>query len=223
MAEIAAWEAANPGQEWTVITTTDHGHQPQLGLGHGFQSPPETSTFVIFDIEGDDTNDGKQNLAYSNADITPTIVNLFGIPQRSDFDGVPLQTRTSGIVTPNDLKLSVSDALGLYGYPDIAKDVALSVRTVFGAIPYFLNGFVESIAGFLQVVAGQEIFLISTLAQVAEFAVDFIGGALVGVTQAIAGVVARLTGSGVIAPTDPPLPPADSVAVPVLLPTAVLV
>jgi arylsulfatase A-like enzyme len=223
MAAIAAWEAANPGQEWTVITTTDHGHQPQLGLGHGFQSPPETSTFVIFDIEGDDTNDGKQNLAYSNADITPTIVNLFGIPQRSDFDGVPLQTRTSGIVTPNDLKLSVSDALGLYGYPDIAKDVALSVRTVFGAIPYFLSGFVESIAGFLQVVAGQEIFLISTLAQVAEFAVDFIGGALVGVTQAIAGVVARLTGSGVIAPTDPPLPPADSVAVPVLLPTAVLV
>ena len=214
MAAIAAWEAANPGQEWTVITTTDHGHQPQLGFGHGFQSPRETSSFVIFDIEGDDTNDGKQNLAYTNADITPTIVNLFGIPQRSDFDGVPLQTRTSGIVTPAVLKQSVSDALGLYGYPDIAKDVALSVRTVFGAIPYFLDGFVQSIAGFLQVVAGQDIPLISTLAMVAEVAVEVVGGALVDATQAVARVVGTLTGAGVIPPSDPPLPPPTASALP---------
>ncbi|MCX6481055.1 MAG: alkaline phosphatase family protein, partial [Mycobacterium sp.] len=60
MAAIDAWEAENPGQQWTVITTTDHGHQPQAGFGHGFQSPLETSSFVIFDLEGDDTDDGLQ-------------------------------------------------------------------------------------------------------------------------------------------------------------------
>lgn len=225
MVAIDAWEAANPGQQWTVITTTDHGHQPQAGFGHGFNSPLETSSFVIFDLEGDDANDGLQNLGYSNVDITPTVLKRFNIALRSDFDGVPLQGKTAGVVAPLNLKQSLTDSLGMYGFPDPITDFALSVRTVFGAVPYFLNGFVEDITGALQSVVEQEIFLISTLAQVAEFAVGFIGGALVDVTQVIAGVVARLTGSGVIAPTDPPLPPppADSVFVPVLLPAAVLV
>ena len=222
MTAVDAWEAANPGQQWTVITTTDHGHQPQVGFGHGFNSPRETSSFVIFDPEGDDANDGLQNLGYSNADITPTILELFGIAQRSDFDGVPLQEKADAFA-PVDLKQSITEALGLYGYPDPITDLTLSVRTVFGAVPYFLNIFVEDISQVLQGVVDQEIFLISTLAQVAELAVGFIGGALVDVTQVIAGVVARLTGSGVIPPSDQPLPPADSVAVPVLLPAAVLV
>ena len=207
MTAIDAWEAANPGQQWTVITTTDHGHQPQAGFGHGFNSPLETSSFVIFDLEGDDSNDGQQNLGYSNTDITPTILNLFGIAQRSDFDGVPLQTKADGVVVPVALKQSITDALGLYGFPDPITDFTLSLRTVVGAVPYFLNGFVEDITGLLQGVVDQQIFVISTLAQVAELAVGFIGGALVDVTQVIAGVVARLTGSGAIPPTDPPLPP----------------
>ena len=219
MAAIDIWEAANPGQEWTVITTTDHGHQPEQGFGHGFQSPDETASFVIFDLEGDGANDGRQNRGYSNADITPTIVNLFGIAQRSDFDGVPLQTKAAGLVTPTDLKESVSDALGLYGYPDIPVDIALSVRTIVGAVPYFLNGFVESVTGFLQGVVDQDIFLVSALAGVAEFAVQIVGDALVGATQAIAQLVGTLTGSGVIPPSDPPLPPPSAES---QLPTAIL-
>ena len=207
MVAIDAWEAANPGQQWTVITTTDHGHQPQAGFGHGFNSPLETSSFVIFDLEGDDTNDGQQNLGYSNTDITPTILNLFGIAQRSDFDGVPLQENADGVVVPVNLKQSITDALALYGFPDPITDFTLSLRTVVGAVPYFLNGFVNQATSFLQGVVDQQIFVISTLAQVAELAVGFIGGALVDVTQVIAGVVARLTGSGAIPPTDPPLPP----------------
>ena len=207
MTAVDAWEAANPGQQWTVITTTDHGHQPQAGFGHGFNSPLETSSFVIFDLEGDDTNDGQQNLGYSNTDITPTILNLFGIAQRSDFDGVPLQENADGVVVPVNLKQSITDALALYGFPDPITDFTLSLRTVVGAVPYFLNGFVEDTTEFLQGVVDQQIFVISTLAQVAELAVGFIGGALVDVTQVIAGVVARLTGSGAIPPTDPPLPP----------------
>ena len=45
---VAAREAAT-GEDWTVIVVTDHGHQPQKGFGHGFQSPDETATFVIAD------------------------------------------------------------------------------------------------------------------------------------------------------------------------------
>jgi hypothetical protein len=212
---VAAWELANPGEQWTVIITTDHGHQQSVGFGHGFQSPDETSSFVIVDIEGDDTRDGQQNLAYTTADITPTIVDLFGIAQRSDFDGVPVQTKATSIVDPGaNLKPALNDAIAMYGYPDIGTNIALGIRTVFASIPYFLDGFVTSITGQLQAIVDQDIFLISALAGLTELAVQFTGDILVGVTQAIARVVATLTGSGVIAPTDPPLPAPPAAVLP---------
>ncbi|MCX6489237.1 MAG: alkaline phosphatase family protein [Mycobacterium sp.] len=226
MAAVDAWETLNPGEEWTVIVTTDHGHQQSVGFGHGFQSPNETSSFVIFDLEGDGANDGKQNLGYSNADITPTIVNLFGAPPRSDFDGVSLVTnKTDSIVTPVDLKQALNDAVAMYGYPNIGTDIALGVRTVFASVPYFLGIITNTITAQLQAIVDADIFLISPLVGLAEFVVQVTGDILVGVTQAVARVVATLTGSGVIPPTDDPLPPppADSVFVPVLLPAAVLV
>lgn len=222
MAAVAAREALT-GEDWTVIVTTDHGHQQSVGFGHGFQSPNETSSFIIADLAGDSANDGNQNLGYSNVDITPTIVALFGAPLRSDFDGVPIQSNTAvlnSIVAPVNLNQALSDALGMYGYPNIGTDIALGTRTVFASIPYFLNGFVETITGQLQAIADADIFLISTLAGVAEFAVQIVGDVLVGTTQALARVVATLTGSGVIPPSDPPLPPPSAA---VLLPAAVLV
>jgi hypothetical protein len=225
MAAVDAWETANPGDEWTVIVTTDHGHQQSVGFGHGFQSPNETSTFVMFDLVGDEDNDGKQNLAYSNADITPTIVSLFEAPPRSDFDGVSLETKTASIVDPADRNQALNDAINTFGYPNVGTDIALGVRTVFGSIPYFLDIFVNDITAQLQAIVDQDIFLISALVGVAEFLVQITGDVLVFTTQAVARVVGYLTGSGVIAPTDPPLPPppAGSVRVPVLLPAAVLV
>lgn len=223
MDAIDAWETANPGQEWTVIVTTDHGHQQSVGFGHGFQSPNETSSFVMFDLEGDGANDGKQNLGYTTADITPTIVNLFGAPGRSDFDGVPLQTKVTSIVDPTDLKQALDDAIGMYGYPNIGVDIALGVRTVFASIPYFLDGFVNTITGQLQDLVDADIFLVSALAGVAEFVVQIVGDILVGTTQAVARVVATLTGSGVIPPSDPPLPPPSSAVLVPVPPAAVLV
>lgn len=218
MDAVDAWETANPDEEWTVIVTTDHGHQQSVGFGHGFQSPNETSSFVIADIAGDSANDGKQNLNYSTADITPTIADLFNVPLRSDFDGVPLQTKNSSIVTPANLNKGLSDAIGMYGYPNIGTDLALGVRTVVGSVPYFLGIITESITAQLQAVVDQQILLISTLAQGAQFVVQLTGDVLVAVTQAVARVVGHLTGAGSIAPTDPPLPapPADSVRVPAL-------
>jgi hypothetical protein len=225
MVEVDAWETANPGEEWTVIVTTDHGHQQSVGFGHGFQSPNETSSFVIFDLEGDGANDGKQNLGYSNADITPTIVNLFGAPPRLDFDGVSLVTnKTDDIVDPVDLGQALNDAVDTFGYPNIGTDIALGVRTVFASVPYFLGIITNTITAQLQAIVDADIFLISPLVGLVEFVVQVTGDILVGVTQAVARVVATLTGSGVIPPTDPPLPPpsADSVRLPIL-PGAVLV
>ena len=208
MTEVNQWNALHPTEEWTVIVTTDHGHQQSKGFGHGFQSPNETSSFVIFDQAGDDTNDGKQNLGYSNTDITPTIVSLFGItPLRSDFDGVPLTNKNSSNVKPTDLVQALNDAIDMYGYPNIGDDLALGTRTIFASIPYFLDGFVTDITAQLQGIVDKNIFLISALAGVAKALVQITGDIGVAATQVVARVVAHLTGSGTIAPTDPPLPP----------------
>jgi len=226
MDAVTARELAT-GEDWTVLVTTDHGHQQSVGFGHGFQSPNETSSFIIADFAGDSANDGKQNLGYSNADITPTIVSLFGVPLRSDFDGVPMQsdpTVLAGLVAPSNLHQALNDAVGMYGYPNIGIDVALGVRTVFASVPYFAGIITESVTAQLQAIVDKQILLISTLAQGTQFVVQLTGDALVAVTQAVARVVATLTGSGFISPTDQPLPapPAGSVRLPIL-PAAVLV
>ncbi|BBZ25008.1 alkaline phosphatase family protein [Mycolicibacter hiberniae] len=212
MDAIAAAQAET-GDGWTVIVTTDHGHQQSLGFGHGFQSPNETSQFVIFSLAGNEAQAGSQNLNYSIADITPTILQIFGVPLRSDFDGSPMFTDpeiTGSLVEPVDLKQALLSAISMYGYPNIGNDLALGLRTVVGTIPYVLNGLVTEIDKFLQGIVDQDIFLISGLAAVGQQINDFFGGLTVDVTQLMARGVAYLTGSGVIAPTDAPLPPPGS-------------
>lgn len=208
MAAIAQAKAAT-GDDWSIIVTTDHGHQQSLGFGHGFQSPNETTSFVIFDQAGDHADDGSQNLSYSTVDITPTILALFGVPMRSDFDGVSMfsdPTILDSIVRPVDLQQAISAAISMFGYPNIGNDITLGIRTVFATIPYYLDGYVTDIEKFLQPIIDQDIFLVSGLAQVTQQVVGFGGGLLVDATDALARGVGHLTGSGVIAPTDPPLP-----------------
>ncbi|MBS9535883.1 alkaline phosphatase family protein [Mycobacterium sp. M1] len=195
------------GDDWTVIITTDHGHQQSLGFGHGFQSPNETSQFVIFDQAGEHAHDGGQNLNYSIADITPTILALFGAPMRSDFDGVSMTDPSilNSIVDPVDLQQALKDAISLIGYPNIGDDITLAIRTVFTSIPYFLDQFVTEASQYLQTIVDQDIFLVSGLAEGVQQFVKFSGGLMVGATEALAQEVAHLTGAGVIAPIDPPL------------------
>ncbi|QZA09111.1 alkaline phosphatase family protein [Mycolicibacter heraklionensis] len=204
---------ATTGDDWSIIITTDHGHQQSLGLlGHGFQSPNETSSFVIFDQAGEHASDGSQNLNFSTVDITPTILSLFGVPLRSDFDGVSMANDPSilnSTVTPVDLKQALLDAIAMSGYPNIGNEIALAVRTVVTSIPYGLNLVVTEIDKLLQSIVDQDIFLISGLAQFAQQINDFVGGLVVDTSVALARGVAYLTGSGVIAPTDPPLPGAS--------------
>ncbi len=193
------------GDDWSVIITTDHGHTQSLGFGHGFQSPNETTSFVIFDQAGADANDGSQSLGYSTADITPTILSLFGIPLRSDFDGVSLANDPAvldSIVTPVDLKQSLLDAIAMYGYPNIGNDITLALRTAIASIPYGINLAVTEIDKFLQSIVDQDIFLISGLAELTQQVNDLVGGLVVDSTNAMALAIAHLLGAGVIDPTD---------------------
>ncbi|MGH3581210.1 MAG: alkaline phosphatase family protein, partial [Mycobacterium sp.] len=191
------------GEDWTVLVVTDHGHQPQLGFGHGFQTPTETTTFVVAD--GPDFGNGKVNLQYSIADVTPTILSLFGAPLSNDFDGVPLTSHGPGVVPADGVTDALKDAIADIGYPDLGTQVRLSVRTIFASIPYFLNQFTDQIVAELQAVANQGIFLISTIAQIAVLPVQFVADVLFQTTNVLGNLIGLLTGAGVVGPshTDP--------------------
>jgi hypothetical protein len=138
MAAVKAREAM--GEDWSVIVITDHGIVGRHTLGdrgHGFQSPNETSTFIIADIAGD-TCDGCMNNAYRIVDTTPTIVDLVGLAQKPYFEGVPLKDRAASTTKPVDLHQALNDAIDMYGYPDIFTRVTLSLRTIAGMVPYIV-------------------------------------------------------------------------------------
>lgn len=194
MAEIAKREDCNTGpcENWTVIVVTDHGHQPQKGFGHGFQTPTETSTFVI--ARGSEIKDGYINLQYQIVDTTPTVLTLFGVTPPAYSNGVSLTTLGDSDVDPVDLHQALFDAIDMNGYPDIATNVALSVRTIFTSIPYFIYTFTYDTIDQLKAVAKQDIFLVSALAGLAVVPVQLVGNLLYVATNIPAQIVARLTG-----------------------------
>lgn len=135
MDAVAARELAT-GEDWTIMVVTDHGHQPQVGFGHGFQSPDETETFVI--VDGPDFKGGYVNLKYEIVDTTPTVVSLFGGTPRAGSDGVPLQSLAGSDVLPDDLVQALRDAIADNDYPDLITNIALGARTVFATVPYYV-------------------------------------------------------------------------------------
>ncbi|WP_283817764.1 alkaline phosphatase family protein [Mycolicibacterium lacusdiani] len=135
MDAVAARELAT-GEDWTIMVVTDHGHQPQVGFGHGFQSPDETATFVI--VDGPDFKDGYVNLEYEIVDTTPTVVSLFGGTPRAGSDGVTLQSLAAGDELPDDLVKALQDAIADNDYPDLITNIALGARTVFATVPYYV-------------------------------------------------------------------------------------
>ena len=139
MAEVDLWNAAHPDEQWTIMVVTDHGHQPQQGFGHGFQSPDETETFVI--AYGSAFKDGNINLEYEIVDTTPTVVSLFGGPLRPGSDGVPLTSLAGSDVDPGDLDalvVALKDQIASNKSPDPLTDLRLSLRTIFATIPYLV-------------------------------------------------------------------------------------
>lgn len=140
LAAVDAWEAANPTEgEWTVIVVTDHGHQPQRGFGHGFQTPSETATFVI--ASGPNFQDGWVNPEYEIVDTTPTVLTLFGAPVPGYSDGVSLTSLADSDEDPADLRQALLDMIATNSNPGLITTVALGTRTIFASIPYFIMDF----------------------------------------------------------------------------------
>lgn len=212
MQQVNDWEAAT-GEQWTVIVVTDHGHQAGKGLGHGFQSPNETSTFVIANNPNLFTAGGV-NLKYQIVDVTPTVVTLFGGTPAPKSDGVSITNLGGSTVTPIDddvaLRAAVLEVIGKYGYPDIGTDLKLGVRTVFASVPYFLNQGFDAVTAQLESIAAQHIFVVSPLAEAMTVPVQLVGSLTYAATNAVAQVVARLTGvtgASLVPIFMPPLPP----------------
>jgi hypothetical protein len=137
---IEAWEAANPDEgEWTVIVVTDHGHTTQQGFGHGFQTPNETSTFVI--ASGPGFEKGWVNPTYEIVDTTPTVLTLFGVPVPGYSDGESLTLKHGSDLQPADLQQALKDMIATNHEPGLITTVALGARTIFASIPYFIMDF----------------------------------------------------------------------------------
>ncbi|MCX2932728.1 alkaline phosphatase family protein [Mycobacterium sp. CVI_P3] len=190
MAAVDDWNAAHIDEPWTVIVTTDHGQVPwpTIRLGsdmraHGFQTPWETTTFVI--ANGADFTPGAINNTYLNIDVTPTVAELFGLAPEPYSAGKPLMDRAANDYAPLDpgldaLKLALTDAIDMYGYPDIATNVALVIRTIAATIPYVVYTLFDG--------------LTADMPQPFKLPIQFVGAVLYQLTNIPAQLIARLTG-----------------------------
>ncbi|MCV7177118.1 alkaline phosphatase family protein [Mycolicibacterium sphagni] len=225
MAAVNTWNAAHPDEPWTVLVTTDHGQVPwpTIRLGsdmraHGFQTPWETTTFVI--ANGPGFEQGAINNTYSNIDITPTVDALFGLTPPSYSAGKPLMDLAGSDYKPvapgfDAIKQALTDAIAMYGYPNVVTNVALDLRTIVGFVPYFVytvfNGLTADMSAPL------------------KLPIQFIGALLYQATNIPAQIIARLTGvtGNQIIPPDlwpyttvpgtQPEPPATAVPTPVAI------
>ncbi len=157
---VAQWEFNNPGEEFTVLAVTDHGEigPDEFGRGHGFQSPRETATFLIFDQAGDDVRDGYINNSWQTVSVTPTIMDQFGIAPPPYMQGAPLTSAVfdSTYVDPGANLFNVLSAdFAAQGYPDVLTNARLVSRTIAATIPYLVyeqvNTIVDAVPSFLQV------------------------------------------------------------------------
>jgi Type I phosphodiesterase / nucleotide pyrophosphatase len=190
MASVNTWNTAHPDEPWTVIVTTDHGQVPwpTIRIGsdmraHGFQTPWETTTFVI--ANGPGFTPGAINNTYLNIDVTPTVSALFGLAPEPYSQGKPLMDRAANDYAPlvpgeEALKQALTDAIAMYGYPDVATNVALVIRTIAATIPYVVYTIFDG--------------LTAGMSEPLKLPIQFIGALLYQATNIPAQLIARLTG-----------------------------
>ncbi|OBJ83509.1 hypothetical protein A9W97_21940 [Mycobacterium gordonae] len=146
---VAQWEHDN-GEQWSTLVVTDHGEigPNQFGRGHGFQSPRETATFLIFDQAGNDLRDGWINNSWQTVSVTPTIMQQFGLSPLPYMQGAPLTSPVfqGTYVDPGANLFSVlSASFAGQGYPDPVTNYVLDSRTIAATIPYLAYGPIQNI------------------------------------------------------------------------------
>jgi len=122
-------------------------------------------------------------------------MRLFGFDPRAGSDGVPLMSLSGSDEDPVDLRRALQDEIADNHYPDIVTNVALSLRTIFATLPYYVYTFGNDIGAELPS------FLLVP--------VQIIFDGLYVVTNVPAQIVALLTGvtGASIFPLLPPAPP----------------
>ncbi len=186
MDAIEAWETAHPtATPWTVILTTDHGQDPSRAgiLAHGFQTPYETTVFVI--ANGPDFQPGAVNNTYTNVDVTPTVTTLLGLAPEPFSEGRALMDLSASNYLPTlpgeeALHEALSDAIGMYGYPDIIQNLALTWRTIATTIPWAIYTAFDGLS--------------SALPEFLDTVIKFIGAICYDIAYIPAQIVARITG-----------------------------
>ncbi len=190
MGAVQAWETTN-NEKWDVLMVTDHGHidPNQFNRGHGFQSPQETATFMIWDQAGD-TRNGWINNSWQIVSTTPTIMDQFGIPQLPYMQGAPLTspvfdgTYVNPAVPPpatgTNLFSVISADFAAQGYPDPIVNYNLDARTVAATIPYLVYDPIQSI--------------VDAVPQALQLPVSWIGAGVYQTLNIPAQIFVRLTG-----------------------------
>ncbi|MGX1773689.1 alkaline phosphatase family protein [Nocardia brasiliensis] len=92
VAAVDQRSATHPDERWTVLITTDHGHKP--AGGHGGQSAYETAGFVI--AKGPDFAAGSTDNGLTLVDVTPTVLDLLGVPAPANLRGRSMRVGGSG-------------------------------------------------------------------------------------------------------------------------------
>ncbi len=158
MGAVAQWEGMH-GEEFTTLIVTDHGHTAGdvFGIGHGFQSPRETATFLMFDEAGNDVYDGYVNNSWQIVSTTPTIMDQFGVAPLPYMQGAPLTSPVfdSTYVDPGANLFTVLSAdFAAQSYPDPLTNASLASRTLVASVPYLayepIANIVEAVPSFLQ-------------------------------------------------------------------------
>ena len=152
---VADWENTW-GEEWNTLIVTDHGHidPNQFGRGHGFQSPLETATFLMWDqavtpaTPNANFHDGWINNSWQIVSTTPTIMDTFNLPTPGYMQGAPLTDASFNgtYFDPGDNLFNVlSQTFAAQGYPDVPTNLILDSRTIAATIPYFVYGPIQSV------------------------------------------------------------------------------
>ncbi|MDP7704274.1 MULTISPECIES: PE domain-containing protein [unclassified Mycobacterium] len=157
---IYDWEALH-GEQFSVLVVTDHGQLGPAqfgGITHGFQSPLETASFLIWDQAGNDLRDGWINNSWQIVSTTPTIMDQFGLPTPAYMQGAPLTSSVfdGTYVNPGtNLFSALSADFAAQGYPDPVNTAVLTSRTLAASVPYLafepIADIIHSVPSFLQV------------------------------------------------------------------------
>jgi hypothetical protein len=105
-------------------------------------------------------------------------VTLFGGTPLAGSDGVSLTTLGGSDEDPADLVQALEDMIATNQSPDIITNVALSLRTIFASIPYFIYDFTVDSTGPIKIV-GDVLYVATNIpAQIVAFLTGVSGASL---------------------------------------------